>query len=96
MQVWSYIETDYDLLMDDHEAYADFPIRMAYKTQEDAVKACIAHIEELSEEFNEDLDEDDPIRMEAPASEDFVSQENGDLTYSNDGPVYRVYAINIE
>lgn len=93
MQVFSYIDTDYDLLADDHEAYADSPMRRAWKTREKAVKACIAEIAE----FNDDID-DEEDQIEVPTPDDFEEEENGDLVYreSVDAPVYRVYAINIE
>lgn len=93
MQVFSYIDTDYDLLADDYEAYADSPIRRAWKTREEAVKACIAEIAE----FNDDID-DEEDQIEVPTPDDFEEEENGDLVYreSVDAPVYRVYAINIE
>ena len=98
MKVFSYIETDYSLLADDREAYADFPMRKAYKTQEAAVAACIAEIGWYCEEYNEDLDENDPDRAKVPTPDEFEAQENGDLVYreSVDAPVYRVYAIDIE
>ena len=93
MQVFSYIETDYDLLADDRETYADFPMRKAYKTQEAAVAACIAEMAELNEGV-----EDEEDKTYVPTPDEFEKEENGDLVYREcvDAPVYRVYAIDIE